>query len=95
MRRTTENEYFNCRNVLVAFNYLVKKILLKQKTQKHQVLNLQFLFLFRSKNHCKPEMMGNEMHTIIHNSQTNKQFSCVEATLAPEKIARIPHKQSI
>lgn len=36
--------------------------------------------------------MGGDMRTIIHSSKTNKQFSCVEAVLAPKKIAGSPHK---
>lgn len=32
------------------------------------------------------------MRTLIHSTQTNKQFSCVEAVLAPKKIAGSPHK---
>lgn len=35
--------------------------------------------------------MGSEMRTIIHSSQTNQQFSCVEAILAPNTIAGMPH----
>lgn len=35
--------------------------------------------------------MGSNMRTLIHSAQTNGQFSCVEAVLAPKKIAGSPH----
>lgn len=37
-------------------------------------------------------MLGSNMRTLIRSTQTNKQFSCVEAILAPKKIAGSPHK---
>lgn len=44
----------------------------------------------------KPELaagpMGGDMRTIIRSEQTNGQFSCIEAVLAPKKIAGSPHK---
>ena len=36
--------------------------------------------------------LGSNMRTLIRSTQTNKQFSCVEAVLAPKKIAGSPHK---
>ncbi len=36
--------------------------------------------------------MGSNMSTLIRSAQTNQQFSCVEAVLAPKKIAGSPHK---
>lgn len=36
--------------------------------------------------------LGSNMRTLIHSAQTNTQFSCVEAVLAPKKIAGSPHK---
>lgn len=36
--------------------------------------------------------MGTNMRTLIRSTQTNHQFSCVEAVLAPKKIAGSPHK---
>lgn len=51
-------------------------------------------FLIPPKKPLETGTMGSEMRTIIHSSQTNKQFSCVEAILAPKKIAGIPHKHA-
>lgn len=34
---------------------------------------------------------GSNMRTIIRSSQTNMQFSCIEAAIAPKKIAGSPH----
>ncbi|MDR6783916.1 mannose-6-phosphate isomerase-like protein (cupin superfamily) [Pedobacter africanus] len=36
--------------------------------------------------------LGSNMRTLIRSAQTNTQFSCVEAILAPKKIAGSPHK---
>lgn len=36
--------------------------------------------------------LGSNMRTLIRSAQTNTQFSCVEAVLAPKKIAGAPHK---
>ena len=49
-------------------------------------------FLITSKETLEPSIMGSNMRTLIHSTQTNKQFSCVEAVLAPKKIAGSPHK---
>lgn len=51
-------------------------------------------FLIPSKEPLQVGSMGSEMRTIINSSQTNKQFSCVEAILAPKKIAGMPHKHA-
>jgi len=51
-------------------------------------------FLIPPKAPLEPGMLGSEMRTLIHSSQTNGQFSCVEAILAPKKIAGMPHKHS-
>lgn len=49
-------------------------------------------FLITPKETLAPGVMGSNMRTLIHSTQTNKQFSCVEAVLAPKKIAGSPHK---
>ena len=49
-------------------------------------------FLITPKDMLQVGPLGSNMRTLIHNSQTNKQFSCVEAVLAPKKIAGSPHK---
>lgn len=49
-------------------------------------------FLIPPKAPLEPGMLGSEMRTLIHSSQTNMQFSCVEAILGPKKIAGMPHK---
>ena len=36
--------------------------------------------------------LGSNMRTLIRSAQTNTQFSCVEAILAPKKMAGSPHK---
>ena len=43
-------------------------------------------FLITSKETLEPSIMGSNMRTLIHSTQTNKQFSCVEAVLAPKKL---------
>jgi mannose-6-phosphate isomerase-like protein (cupin superfamily) len=49
-------------------------------------------FLIPSQTPLEPGNMGSNMRTLIRSAQTNKQFSCVEAILAPKKIAGSPHK---
>jgi len=49
-------------------------------------------FLIPPKAPLEIGIIGSNMRTLIRSSQTNKQFSCVEAVLAPKKIAGSPHK---
>lgn len=49
-------------------------------------------FLIPSQTPLEIGMLGSNMRTIIRSAQTNKQFSCIEAVLAPKKIAGSPHK---
>ncbi|PBJ11859.1 cupin domain-containing protein [Flavobacterium sp. ACN6] len=49
-------------------------------------------FLIPPKKPLEIGDLGSNMRTLIRSSQTNKQFSCVEAVLAPKKIAGSPHK---
>lgn len=49
-------------------------------------------FLIPPKEPLEVGLIGSNMRTLIRSSQTNKQFSCVEAVLAPKKIAGSPHK---
>lgn len=49
-------------------------------------------FLIPPKAELEVGPLGSNMRTLIHSSQTNMQFSCVEAVLAPKKIAGSPHK---
>jgi mannose-6-phosphate isomerase-like protein (cupin superfamily) len=49
-------------------------------------------FLIPPQVPLEPGMMGSNMRTLIRSAQTNKQFSCIEAILAPKKIAGSPHK---
>ncbi|WEK34514.1 MAG: cupin domain-containing protein [Candidatus Pseudobacter hemicellulosilyticus] len=51
-------------------------------------------FLILPKEPLAPGAMGGDMRTLIRSAQTNKQFSCVEAVLAPKKIAGSPHKHA-
>lgn len=49
-------------------------------------------FLIPPKASLEVGALGSNMRTLIRSAQTNKQFSCVEAILAPKKIAGAPHK---
>lgn len=49
-------------------------------------------FLIPPKTPLEVGPLGSNMRTLIRSSQTNMQFSCVEAVLAPKKIAGSPHK---
>jgi|SRR6218665_325944 len=49
-------------------------------------------FLIPPKAELEVGPLGSNMRTLIRSTQTNKQFSCVEAVLAPKKIAGSPHK---
>ncbi|RZJ77418.1 MAG: cupin domain-containing protein, partial [Flavobacterium sp.] len=49
-------------------------------------------FLIPAQKPLETGTMGNNMRTLIRSTQTNNQFSCVEAVLAPKKIAGSPHK---
>lgn len=49
-------------------------------------------FLISPQSPLETGTMGNNMRTLIRSAQTNNQFSCVEAVLAPKKIAGSPHK---
>lgn len=49
-------------------------------------------FLIPPKTTLEVGPLGSNMRTLIRSSQTNMQFSCVEAVLAPKKIAGSPHK---
>lgn len=49
-------------------------------------------FLIPPKEPLEAGPMGSNMRTLVHSSQTNMQFSCVEAVLASKKIAGMPHK---
>lgn len=49
-------------------------------------------FLVPPKSPLEIGPLGSNMRTLIHSSQTNMQFSCVEAVLAPKKIAGSAHK---
>ncbi|MET0570371.1 MAG: cupin domain-containing protein [Pedobacter agri] len=49
-------------------------------------------FLIPAQKPLETGPMGNNMRTLIRSTQTNNQFSCVEAVLAPKKIAGSPHK---
>lgn len=49
-------------------------------------------FLIPPKTPLEVGPLGSNMRTLIHSAQTNMQFSCVEAVLAPKKIAGSPHK---
>ncbi len=49
-------------------------------------------FLITPKEPIEVGFLGSNMRTLIHSAQTNRQFSCVEAILAPKKIAGSPHK---
>ncbi|MEJ7559925.1 MAG: cupin domain-containing protein [Pedobacter sp.] len=49
-------------------------------------------FLIPAKATLEVGPLGSNMRTIIRSSQTNRQFSCVEAVLAPNKMAGSPHK---
>ena len=49
-------------------------------------------FLITPKAPLQAGLLGSNMRTLIRSAQTNTQFSCVEAVLAPKKIAGSPHK---
>ncbi|RZJ69193.1 cupin domain-containing protein [Flavobacterium sp.] len=49
-------------------------------------------FLIPPKATLEVGPMGSNMRTLIRSEQTNRQFSCVEAVLAPKKMAGSPHK---
>lgn len=51
-------------------------------------------FLITPKATLEVGPLGSNMRTLIRSAQTNKQFSCVEAVLAPKKIAGSPHKHN-
>lgn len=66
----------------------------EEKTEEKEITKTQppLPFLIPPKETLQPGTMGSDMRTLIHSSQTNMQFSCVEAVLAPKKIAGSPHK---
>lgn len=66
----------------------------ENKTTQKDVVEVKppLPFLIPPKETLEPGMMGSNMRTLIYSTQTNKQFSCVEAVLAPKKIAGSPHK---
>lgn len=65
----------------------------KKTTQKEAAETQPPLpFLILPKETLEPGAMGSNMRTLIHSTQTNRQFSCVEAVLSPKKIAGSPHK---
>ena len=49
-------------------------------------------FLIPPKAPLEVGPLGSNMRTLIRSAQTNTQFSCVEAILAPKKMAGSPHK---
>lgn len=46
-------------------------------------------FLIPSQAPLEPGSMGSNMRTLIRSAQTNKQFSCIEAILAPKKLQEV------
>jgi len=49
-------------------------------------------FLITPKATLEVGPLGSNMRTLIRSAQTNTQLSCVEAVIAPKKIAGSPHK---
>ena len=86
-------------SILTAGMFLLPLISCKENTPQAKnsetpTFKSPIPFLIPPKEPLQVGIMGSEMRTIIHSSQTNKQFSCVEAILAPKKIAGMPHKHA-
>jgi len=62
--------------------------------KKEQKIDAPIPFLIPPKAPLEVGPLGSNMRTLIRSAETNTQFSCVEAVLAPKKIAGSPHKHN-